>query len=271
MGIRDDIAGDWHASLAALAWHVEIGVDEVISEAPVNRYDLPETTRTPAAVATVAAAARPTPAPAPVQPQVDAVEAARVAAARATSLPELREIIAGFDLCDLKKGARNTVFADGNPEAHVLILGEAPGRDEDIEGRPFVGRAGQLLDRMFAAIGLSRTSPDPEASLYITNVMPWRPPGNRDPEPAEIAMMRPFVERHIALMDPDVIVVMGNTPLFALTGQKGILRARGTWSKALERPLLPMTHPAYLLRNPIAKREAWADLLSLQAHLRAKS
>ena len=150
----------------------------------------------------------------------------------------------------------------------MLVLGEAPGADEDREGRPFVGKAGQLLDRMFAAIGLSRTSPNAEASLYITNVMPWRPPGNRDPEPGEIAMMQPFVERHIALVDPEVIVVMGNTPLFALTGGKGILRARGTWTTALGKPLLPMTHPAYLLRNPAAKREAWADLLSLQARLK---
>ena len=170
--------------------------------------------------------------------------------------------------CELKKGARNTVFSDGNPAARVLVLGEAPGADEDREGRPFVGKAGQLLDRMFAAIGLSRTSPNAEASLYITNVMPWRPPGNRDPEPGEIAMMQPFVERHIALVDPEVIVVMGNTPLFALTGGKGILRARGTWTTALGKPLLPMTHPAYLLRNPAAKREAWADLLSLQARLK---
>ena len=176
--------------------------------------------------------------------------------------------LAAFDHCELKKGARNTVFADGNPKARVLILGEAPGADEDREGRPFVGRAGQLLDRMFAAIGLSRTSPDAQTALYITNVMPWRPPGNRDPEPEEIAMMRPFVERHIALVDPTVIVVMGNTPLDALTGKRGILRARGTWSEALGKPLLPMTHPAYLLRNPSAKREAWADLLSLQARLR---
>lgn len=271
MGIRDDIARDWHASLAALAWHVDIGVDEVISETPVNRYDLPEAARAPAAVAPAPAAPRAAPAPAPDQPQVDAVEAARTAAARATSLPALREIIAGFDLCDLKKGARNTVFADGNPEAHVLILGEAPGRDEDVEGRPFVGRAGQILDRMFAAIGLSRSAAEPEQAIYITNVLPWRPPGNRDPEPAEIAMMRPFVERHIALMNPRVIVVMGNTPLYALTGQKGVLRARGTWTTALDRPMLPMVHPAYLLRNPIAKREAWADLLSLQSRIRSKN
>jgi DNA polymerase len=149
----------------------------------------------------------------------------------------------------------------------VLILGEAPGSDEDREGRPFVGRAGQLLDRMFAAIGLSRDAADPALALYITNVMPWRPPANRDPEPAEIAMMRPFVERHIALANPEVIVVMGNTPLSALTGTKGILRARGNWTVALGKPVLPMTHPAYLLRNPAAKREAWADLLSLKARL----
>ncbi|MES2550604.1 MAG: uracil-DNA glycosylase, partial [Pseudomonadota bacterium] len=181
---------------------------------------------------------------------------------------DLSAAMASFDLCDLKKGARNTVFADGNPKARVLILGEAPGAEEDREGRPFVGRAGQLLDRMFAAIGLSRTSPDARSAVYITNVLPWRPPGNRDPEPAEIAMMLPFVERHIALVDPQVIVVVGNTSLFALTGGKGILRARGTWSQALGKPLLPMAHPAYLLRNPSAKREAWADLLSLQARLR---
>lgn len=278
MGIRDDIAGDWRASLAALAWHVDLGVDEVIGEAPVNRYDLPETTRAPTPAAAQALPAAPraaapaaAPRPSAEEQASEAVEAARAAAARATSLLALREIVAGFDLCELKKGARNTVFADGNPAAHVLILGEAPGREEDIEGRPFVGRAGQLLDRMFAAIGLSRSAVEPEASLYITNVMPWRPPGNRDPEPAEIAMMRPFVERHIALMNPRVIVVMGNTPLFALTGQKGVMRARGNWTTALDRPMLPMVHPAYLLRNPIAKREAWADLLSLQSRLRAKN
>lgn len=278
MGIRDDIEGDWHASLAALAWHVDLGVDEVIGETPINRYDLPETTRAAAPIASMGNVTAPGAAnaaqavkPPTNQAEIDAVEAARAAAARATSLAALREIIAGFDLCELKKGARNTVFADGNPAAHVLILGEAPGRDEDIEGRPFVGRAGQLLDRMFAAIGLSRGADAPEAAIYITNVLPWRPPGNRDPEPGEIAMMRPFVERHIALMNPRVIVVMGNTPLFALTGQKGVMRARGTWTTALDRPMLPMVHPAYLLRNPIAKREAWADLLSLQSRLRAKN
>lgn len=258
MGIAENIAGDWEAALAALAWQVDLGLAEVCGETPVDRYALEATP--PKAPQPVAVVAEP-----PVAQ--DAVSVARTVAARAGSLKALREALCAFDLCELKKGARNTVFADGNPAARVLVLGEAPGRDEDMEGRPFVGRAGQLLDRMFAAIGLSRTSPDPAAALYITNVMPWRPPGNRDPEAAEIAMMRPFVERHITLADPDVIVVMGNTPLLALTGQKGILRARGNWTEALGKPVLPMTHPAYLLRTPEAKREAWADLLALKARL----
>ena len=125
-----------------------------------------------------------------------------------------------------------------------------------------------MLDRMFAAIGLSRTSPDSETALYLTNVLPWRPPGNRDPSAEEIAMLLPFVQRHIALVDPQVVVVMGNTPLQALTGTNGILRARGNWMQALGRPVLPMAHPSHLLRTPAAKREAWADLLALQARVR---
>ena len=262
MGIAAEIADDWHAAVAALAWQVESGADEPIGDTPVNRYEMAVATPRPMASGAVVSAEVAQPV------ETDPVTAARHAASQAQTLEALREAILAFDLCEVKKGARNTVFADGNPKARVLILGEAPGADEDREGRPFVGRAGQLLDKMFAAIGLSRTSPDAEAALYITNVMPWRPPGNRDPEPAEIAMMRPFVERHIALVDPAVIVVMGNMPLFALTGTKGIQRARGTWSLALGKPLLPMLHPERILSNPLAKREAWADLLSLQARLR---
>lgn len=266
MGIADpvfDIAEDWDAALAALAWQVEAGADEAIGDAPVNRYDL-------AVEAPKPVVARPATKPVAAEPVVgvDPLAVAQAAAAQARTLDDLRAAIAGFDLCELKKGARNTVFADGNPKARVLILGEAPGAEEDREGRPFVGRAGQLLDRMFAAIGLSRASEDAKTALCITNVLPWRPPGNRDPEPEEIAMMMPFVERHIALIDPAVIVAVGNIALFALTGTKGILRARGNWGQALGKPLLPMTHPAYLLRNPAAKREAWADLLSLQTRLR---
>lgn len=267
MGIDADIlaAESWPAALAALDWQVEMGLGDWITDEPVNRYELPERLERPAAPA-VARASAPPPAPEPVRR--DPVEAATQAAGQARTLEDLRAALMGFDLCELKKGARNTVFADGNPGARVLILGEAPGRDEDLEGLPFVGRAGQLLDRMFEAIGLSRQAPDPGAALYITNVMPWRPPGNRDPEPEEIAMMRPFLARHIALVDPEVIVTMGNTPCLALLNQRGILRLRGNWTQAFGKSVLPMTHPAYLLRNPAAKREAWADLLSLKARLR---
>lgn len=275
MGIATEttagIVDDWHAALAALAWQVDAGVDEVLLDAPINRYDLPDAPRPDLSRAAAGPAAAPPRAevspPAPL-PATDPVQAAKAAATAAATLGALHEAIVAFDLCELKRGARKTVFADGNPKARVLILGEPPGAEEDREGRPFVGQAGQLLDRMFAAIGLSRGSPDPDAAFYITNILPWRPPVNRDPKPDEIAMMRPFVERHIALVDPAVIVVMGNAPLEALTGQTSILRARGTWARALGKPLLPMIHPTYLLKDPAAKGQAWADLLALQARLR---
>ncbi|MBN2629873.1 MAG: uracil-DNA glycosylase [Rhodobacteraceae bacterium] len=261
---------DWHAALAALAWQYDLGVLEVVQDTPLNRYALPDAAK-PLPAAPQLAAVPPSRAvdhPSGFETGVDVVAEARKMAAQAGDLAALRDAIQRFDYCELKRGARNLVFSDGLPTAHVLVLGEAPGAEEDREGRPFVGRAGQLLDAMFAAIGLSRTATTPQEALYITNVLPWRPPGNRDPEPAEIDMMRPFVERHIALIDPKVIVVMGNTPLFTLTGERGILKARGNWSQAMGRPLLPMAHPAYLLRNPAAKREAWADLLALQAKVR---
>ena len=259
MGIAGAVEGDWHAALAALAWQVDLGLTEVIGDVAGSAYDLPErlATAAPAPVAMPVAVA-----------DTDPVGVARSLAALAPDLPSLHTAIAAYKHCELKKGARSTVFADGNPNARVLILGEAPGREEDQQGLPFVGAAGQMLDRMFAAIGLSRSDPMPKTALYITNVMPWRPPQNRDPEAGEIAMMLPFVERHVALVDPEVIVLMGNTPCVAALGQKGITRLRGRWTTAFGRPALPMFHPAYLLRNPLAKREAWADLLALQAWLR---
>ena len=146
-----------------------------------------------------------------------------------------------------------------------MLIGEAPGREEDLEGRPFVGRAGQLLDRMLAAIDMSRDAI--LAPVYITNVLPWRPPQNRDPKPEEIAMMRPFLERHVALINPDVVVLMGNVSCQAVLGKRGITRLRGQWTEAFGKPALPMFHPAYLLRTPRAKREAWSDLLALKARL----
>ena len=262
MGIDPNILTPegWHAALAALEWQMDLGVTEITGEDPVDRYALPDSLK-PAPVIAAAATA------APAIPVTDPVAEAARAAKGAATLDDLCATLMAFEGCELKRGARNTVFADGNPAARVLILGEAPGREEDAVGRPFVGPAGQLLDLMFAAIGLSRSNPDGARALYITNVMPWRPPQNRDPEPDEIAMMRPFVERHIALVDPDIVVCMGNTSCEALLATKGILRLRGHWATALGRPVLPMTHPAYLLRNPEAKREAWADLLALKARL----
>lgn len=254
-------AQDYYAAKAMLDWQIELGATEAIGETPVNRYEAPAPAR-----------ARPVAAEAPpevvAEPQVDAVAVARAAADAASDLESLRAAIEAFDLCDLKRGARSTVFADGRAQARVMVIGEAPGRDEDRQGKPFVGRAGQLLDKMFAAIGMGRDAPDPGAAIYITNVLPWRPPQNRDPKPEEVAMMLPFVERHVALVNPDVLVLMGNHSCMALLGRKGITRLRGNWVQALDRPTLPMFHPAYLLRNPVAKREAWHDLLMLQDRLR---
>jgi DNA polymerase len=168
----------------------------------------------------------------------------------------------------LKKGAKNLVFSDGNPAARVMMVGEAPGRNEDIAGKPFVGEAGQLLDRMLAAIGLDRRSPDAEQAVYITNVLPWRPPENRDPSPEEIAMFKPFLAKHIELAAPEVLVIVGNISCQALLGQRGITKLRGHWKTVQGLPALPMFHPAYLLRNPASKRESWHDLLMLKARLK---
>jgi len=254
-----DPAQEFHHLKTLLEWQVELGADEAIGDAPVNRYELPEK---PAAAPPVAQPQGP-----PDTDEIDPVVAARAAAGRADSLSALRAEMEGFTHCDLRLGARNMVFADGNPAARVMIVGEAPGRDEDREGRPFVGRAGQLLDRMFAAIDMGRAAPDTESALYITNILPWRPPQNRDPSLAEMNMMLPFVKRHIELAAPDLVVLMGNIACQALIGQRGITRLRGKWVEVQGRPALPMVHPAGLLRNPIMKREAWADLLALKARL----
>jgi len=256
---------DSRAALALLEWQIELGATEAIGEAPVNRYEA-EAKKTPAPAPAVLPA-MPVP-PIPRTEEVDPVEVARAAAQGAADLQGLEAALGAFEFCELKKGARNLVFADGNPAARVMIVGEAPGRDEDLQGKPFVGRAGQLLDKMFGCIGMGRGNTEAAQALYITNVLPWRPPQNRDPKPEEVAMLLPFVERHVALADPAILVLMGNHSCGALLGRKGITRLRGKWAEALGRPALPMFHPAYLLRNPQAKREAWHDLLMLQARLR---
>lgn len=241
---------------ASLEWQIACGADEAILDAPVDRTVLRKavepTRRAPAHDA---------------EPETDAIAVARTAAKAAIDLATLRAAMEAYEHCELRRGARQLVFSDGNANARVMIVGEAPGRDEDIEGRPFVGRAGRLLDLMFSHIGLSRTESDSESALYIANVLPWRPPQNRDPKPEEMKMMLPFLERHVELVDPGLIVAMGNHACQALLGQRGITRLRGNWKKALGRPTLPMFHPAYLLRTPEAKRETWADLLSLKDRL----
>ena len=256
----------YYQAKALLEWQVELGVDEAICESPVNRYEMPAAAPKPVVAPPVAAPAL---AAVPlIRPDVDPVQIAKSAASAAGDLPALQQALAAFEHCELKRGARNTVFSDGNPAARVMIIGEAPGREEDQQGKPFVGRAGQLLDRMLAAIDMDRASEETAKAVYITNILPWRPPQNRDPNPAEIAMLLPFVQRHVELVAPDLIVLMGNISCLAMLGRKGITRLRGNWVDVLGRPALPMFHPAYLLRTPHAKREAWADLLALQARLR---
>lgn len=247
---------EYHSALAALAWQVELGADEAILDAPVDRYGLESKPPKPEA-----AVAPPVPSAGGGEPS-DPVAVARDMSAKAVDLDGLRQALADYPHCDLAQGARNLVFCDGVPGAPVMIVGEAPGREEDREGRPFVGRAGQLLDRMLAAIDLSRAE-----DVYITNVLPWRPPQNRDPKPEEIAMLQPFLTRHIELAAPKLLIVMGNISCQALLGKRGITRLRGHWEQVQDRPAMPMFHPAYLLRNPAAKREAWADLLDIRARL----
>ncbi len=250
-------------ALALLSWQVELGADEAVLDTPVDRFALE------AAPAPVAKSAAPAvAAPVVAGSAVDATDLARAAAEAAGDLASLRAAMEGFQLCPLKETAKQLVFADGNPAARVMIVGEAPGRQEDNEGKPFVGRAGQLLDRMLAAIGLDRASDDPERAVYITNMLPWRPPQNRDPSAEELSMLGPFVRRHIALADPEVLILMGNYACQGLIGRRGITRLRGNWADVSGRPAMPMFHPAYLLRKPHEKAKAWADLLSLQARLR---
>ena len=248
---------DYHTARALLDWQIELGVTETMCDAPVNRYELEVRAPKPKAAEQQGNA--------PMRPKkVDPVEVAKQAARAADSLPALRAAMDAFEHCELKNGARNLVFSDGQAGARVMIIGEAPGRDEDMQGKPFVGRAGQLLDRMLEAIDLSR-----DKNVYITNVLPWRPPQNRDPLPVEIAMLTPFLRRHVELAQPELLILMGNISCQAVLGKRGITRLRGKWDDAWGKPTIPMFHPAYLLRQPPMKRHAWADLLDVKAQLGA--
>ncbi len=298
------LPSDRNALMDILAFHLEAGVDVALGEEPVDRFaesaaearaagrgpglpsPAPQRPPAPAPAAPtpgerpVAAAARPAspargPVPAaprataagsaPPPPDVAALDA-RAAAAGAADLDSLRALLEGFDGCPLKATATRLVFADGNPQARIMFVGEAPGREEDIEGRPFVGRSGKLLDRMMAAIGLDR------GSAYIANVVPWRPPGNRTPTPQETAICLPFIRRQIELVNPDVLVCLGGPSAQTLLGiTDGITKARGRWLdyQAGQRSIAALAtfHPAYLLRTPLGKRMAWRDFLAIRRRL----
>jgi uracil-DNA glycosylase family 4 len=265
-----------------LHFYAEAGVDTPLEDAPVDRFSQVETKRV---AASPAQAVRPSQQQRPEQPaasqpapsilsKTSVPDDAKIAMARqmassAATLEELREQLAAFDGCNLKFTAKNLVFADGNPAAPIMFVGEAPGREEDLEGVPFIGRSGQLLDRMFAAIGLDRTS------VYIANTIPWRPPGNRTPTPLETEICRPFFERQIELTNPRLLVALGGPAAKALTNAtEGILRLRGNWkahltASGVQIPVMPTLHPAYLLRNPAQKRFAWRDFVNVKIRLRA--
>lgn len=247
-----------------LEWYAAMGADEAILDTPVDRFAASRPA--PSSHAPPAGRANATPPRVQRPAEISARELARTAA----TLAELETVVREFNGCPLKATATKTVFGDGNPNAAVMFIGEAPGADEDRQGKPFVGVSGQLLDRMLAFIGLDR------GKFWITNILPWRPPGNRNPTAAEITLCLPFVERQIELIRPRVLVFVGGTSAKALTGSTdGIIRTRGRWLEYRQAdsmqsiPAIAIYHPAYLLRQPAQKRDAWRDLLMLKARLDA--
>jgi DNA polymerase len=257
------------AASEILAFYAEAGVDSLVGEEPVNHFApaAPEAPRMPARAPEIKSAPMMIAAPpvAPPAPDVAAMEA-RDAVKNIQTLDELRAALGAFEGCALRATATQLVFADGNPQAKLMLVGEAPGRDEDIEGLPFVGRSGKLLDRMLAAIGIDRTQ------AYIANIIPWRPPGNRTPTPQESQICLPFIQKQIELVDPDVLVCLGGPSATTLLGIKeGITKSRGRWvsydTGKREIRAIPTFHPAFLLRSPLQKRLAWRDLLAVKKAL----
>jgi uracil-DNA glycosylase len=266
------------AARELIAFYLDAGVDALVGEDPVDRFAdevappraTPERAASPSiprngGTSGVTGAADAIVPVAPASPEA-AVMAAREAAKSAATLEALRALLEAFEGCMLRGTATQLVFADGNPKARVMFVGEAPGRDEDIAGLPFVGRSGKLLDRMMEAIGLDRTQ------AYIANIVPWRPPGNRTPTPHESAICLPFIHRQIELADPDILVCLGQPSTQTLLGtREGITRTRGRWFKfntgSREIRAIATYHPAFLLRSPLQKRLAWRDFLALQKAL----
>jgi uracil-DNA glycosylase family 4 len=268
-----DAPSDRDALQALLDFHVEAGVDLALDEAPHNRFAKPKSkpvqpkaSPPKAEPAKSASPPRALPKAAASAPE-EVASLAREQARHAQSLEELEAILAGFDGCALKFSAKNLAFADGNPEGRVMLVGEAPGADEDRIGKPFMGRSGQLLDRMLATIGLDRSQ------VYVANIVPWRPPGNRTPTPQEIAICKPFIARQIELASPELLLCLGGPAAQNLLGIKeGILRTRGRWfayktEDGREIRALPTLHPAYLLRQPLQKRLGWRDFQALRRAL----
>jgi uracil-DNA glycosylase len=259
-----------------LAFYLEAGVDCALAGEPVDRLSEVDAPIAPAPVREVASPRPARDVPAPTVPRSEiapapeaAIALAREAARTAPTLEALRALLETFEGCALRNTATRLVFADGNPQARIMFVGEAPGRDEDIEGLPFVGRSGKLLDRMMAAIGLDRSK------AYIANVIPWRPPGNRTPTPQETQICLPFIQRQIELVNPDVLVTLGNPSTQALlSAREGIMRTRGKWfdydtgTRTIR--AIATFHPAYLLRSPSYKRMTWLDLRAMAKALEQK-
>jgi len=247
-----------------LSIYKDAGVDDIISSLPHNRFlkiEKARQHREPPSQKTLSVT------PPPMSPKI-AHETAFTAAHSARTLDELKAALVAFEGCALKYTATNLVFGDGNPHAHVMLIGEAPGADEDRQGLPFVGQSGQLLDKALACIGLTRQN------FYITNIIPWRPPGNRQPTPAEAEACLPFVQRHIDLVSPDFLILVGGVAAKTLLGgREGIMRLRGTWKNYTSEAgkkikVIAIFHPAYLLRSPAQKREFWIDLIKIKHTLK---
>lgn len=266
---------DRRAAMAALEWHLDQGVDELLSDEPQDCSQPLEVAPSLAPTSNQPTIQSSHP-PAPAMGAHEGRQEAASLAAKCQSLQDLEQAIKDFDGIGLKKTAHRCVFADGNPKAPIMLIGEAPGADEDREGKPFMGQAGVLQDKILATIGISRESEDPAHSVYLTNILNWRPPGNRTPSPAEIEMSLPFIEKHIQLVRPKLLILCGGVAAKALLGSgDSISRLRNIWheykvltpelkASDLSIPAIATYHPSYLLRTPPQKKAVWADVLNLQ-------